>query len=53
MCQVSMKLPVMFDQNPPHTFDKIVRKLITTKMLSMLDLNPKCQGHRTCHLKKI
>ena len=29
MCQMSMKLPVTFDQNPPHNFD--------------LDL--KCQGH--------
>ena len=46
MCQMSMKLPAMFDQNPPHTFDKIVKKLITTKMLSKLDLDPKCQGHR-------
>ena len=31
MCQMSMKLPAMFDQNPPHTFDKIVKKLINTK----------------------
>ena len=31
MCQKSMKLSAMFDQNPPHTFDKIVKKLITTK----------------------
>ena len=45
MCQMSMKLPVMFDQKPPHTFDKIVKKQITTKMLSNLDLEPKCQGH--------
>ena len=30
-CQMSMKLPAMFDQNPPHTFEKIVKKLITTK----------------------
>ena len=28
---MSMKLPAMFDQNRPHTFDKIVKKLITTK----------------------
>ena len=28
---MSMKLPTPFDQNPPHTFDKIVKKLITTK----------------------
>ena len=27
MCQTSMKHPAMFDQNPPHTFDKIVKKL--------------------------
>ena len=45
MCQMSMKHPAMFDQNPPHTFDKIVKKLITTKTLSKLDLDPKCQGH--------
>ena len=31
MCQMSMKLPAMFDQIPPHTFDKIAKKLITTK----------------------
>ena len=24
MCQMSMKLPAMFDPNPPDTFDKIV-----------------------------
>ena len=40
-----MKFPAMFDQNPPHTFDKIVKKLITTKMLSKVDLGPICQGH--------
>ena len=33
MCQMSMKLPAMFDQNPPHTFDKIVKKLITKNAL--------------------
>ena len=27
MCQMSMKLPAMFDQNPPYAFDKIVKKL--------------------------
>ena len=31
MCQMSMKLLAMFDQNPPHTLDKIVKKLKTTK----------------------
>ena len=24
MCHMSMKLPAMFDENPPHTFDKIL-----------------------------
>ena len=47
MCQMSMKLPAMFDQNPPHTFDKIVKKLMTTKTLSKPDLDNKCQGHST------
>ena len=47
MCQMSMKLPAMFDQNPPHTFDKIVKKLVTTKTISKLDPDPKCQGHST------
>ena len=40
-----MKPPAMCDQNPPHTFDEIVKKLITAKILSKLDLEPKCQGH--------
>ena len=31
MCQMSMKLLAMFDQNPPHTLDKIVKKRKTTK----------------------
>ena len=65
MCQMSMsmKLPAMFDQNLPHTFDKIEKKLIITKTLSKLNLDPKCQGHsrnqklmswgtKTCHQKK-
>ena len=31
----------MFDLNPPHTFDKIVKKLITTKKCSQsLTLSP-------------
>ena len=46
MCQMSLMLPAMFDQNPPHTFDKIVKKLIKTKnalyLTSKLDLDPKC-----------
>ena len=49
MCQMSMKLLAMFDQNAPHTLDKIVKKLITTKKLSNLDLDPKCQGHSRNH----
>ena len=28
---MSMELLAMFDQNPPHTFDKIVKKLIRTR----------------------
>ena len=41
MCQMSMKLPAMFDQNPPHTFDLIVKKLIKTKKRSQsLTLTP-------------
>ena len=31
MCQISLKLPAMFDQNLPHNFDKILEKHITTK----------------------
>ena len=38
MCQMSMKLPAMFDQN--FSFDKIVKK--QQKTLSKLDLDPKC-----------
>ena len=45
MCQISMKLPVMFDENPPHTFDKIVENRLQQKTLSKLDLEPKGQGH--------
>ena len=45
MRQMSMKLPVMFDQNPPHTFDKILKKLITTKNPLKACLDSKCQGH--------
>ena len=28
---MSMKLPAMFDQNPPQTFDQLVEKHVTTK----------------------
>ena len=35
MCHMSMKLPAIFIQNPPLTFDKIVKKLITTKSLTL------------------
>ena len=44
MCQMSMKFPVMFDQNPIRTLDKIVEKQVTTKYLSKLNLQRKCQG---------
>ena len=41
MCQMSMKLLAMFDQNPPHTLDKTVKKLITIKKRSQsLTLTP-------------
>ena len=41
MCQMSMKLPDMFNQNPPHTFDKIVKKNHNNKKCSQsLILNP-------------
>ena len=45
MSQMSMKLPAMLDQNNPHTFDKIVKKIHNKKTLSKIDLDPKCQGH--------
>ena len=38
---MSMKLPAMFDQNSPHTFDKILKKTQNKKTLSKLDLEPK------------
>ena len=44
MCHMSMMLPAMFDQNPPHTFDKIVENRLQQKMLSKLHLYSKCQG---------
>ena len=42
---MSMKLPAMFDQNPPHTLDQMVGEHIPLKIISNLDLEPKCQGH--------
>ena len=45
MYQMSVKLIAMVDQTPPHTFDKMVEKQITTKTLSKLDLQPKSQVH--------
>ena len=45
MCQMSMKLPAMFDQNPPHTFSQNSEKTHNYKKLSKLDLDSKCQGH--------
>ena len=40
-----MRLPAMFDQNPPHTLDQIVGAHIPMKNDLKLDLEPKCQGH--------
>ena len=31
MCQMCMKLPVMSDQNQPHTFDNIGEKRVQQK----------------------
>ena len=41
MCQMSLKFPAMFDENPPHTFDKSEKtqnNKKTQKTLSKLDL---------------
>ena len=41
MCHMSMKLPAMFDENPPHTFDKILKKhKITKKRSQSLTFTP-------------
>ena len=41
---MSMKLPAMFDQNPLHTFDKIVEKPDYNKKRSQsLTLSPNVQ----------
>ena len=45
MCQMSMNLSVMFDQNCPQTLDKILAKHIAMKNDLNLDPEPKCQGH--------
>ena len=42
---MSLKLPAMFDQNPPHILDQIVGEHILMKNISNRDLEPKCQGH--------
>ena len=42
---MSKKLSAMFDQNPAHTFDKIVENILQQKMLPKFDLEPKSQGH--------
>ena len=63
-CDKCLKLPAKFDQNPPHTFDKIVENRLQQKTLSKLELDPKCHGHnrnqktktlktKTCHPKTI
>ena len=65
MNQMSMKLPAKFDRNPPHTFDKMMEKHITTKKRSQsLTLSPNDKviaemkrqepgAQKTCHPKKI
>ena len=40
MCQMSMKLPAITDQNSPHTFDKIVKTLNNKKRPQSLTLTP-------------
>ena len=41
MCHMSMKLPAMFDQNHPYTFDNIVKKTDdNTKLSQSLTLSP-------------
>ena len=46
MCQMSMKLPAMFDQNPPHTFDKIVKNSMWTPTAVKQYVNPHLTGGR-------
>ena len=46
MCYLSVNLSDLFDQNPPHTFDKIVVKhMVPVKTLSKFHLEQNCQGH--------
>ena len=45
MCQMSIKLPAMFDQNPLILLIKWWKNRLQQKMLSMLYFEPKCQGH--------
>ena len=57
MCQMSVKLPTMFDQNHPHTFGEIVKKLITRKkQMSRSQKKSKANdlgNKKTCHPQKI
>ena len=46
MCQMTMKFPAMFDENPPHTIDKIVKKLTTTKNAQSLTSSPNIKNQR-------
>ena len=39
MCQMSIKLPAMFDQTPTNSFDKIVKNHITKKNTQSLTLS--------------
>ena len=43
MCHLFMKVSAMFDQNLPHTMDKIVKKHISTKNVLKLHLEFKGQ----------
>ena len=61
MYQMSMKLPAMFDQNPPHAFDKIVKKshnnkkrsqslILTPNVKIIAEIKSKLPGEqKTCH----
>ena len=40
MCQKSMKLPAMFEQNPPQTLDQTAAKQIQIKRCQSLTLSP-------------
>ena len=45
MCQMSMKLPDIFYQNPPHTLDQMVAKHIQMKNDLALTLSINVKSH--------